>query len=138
MATLQGQDMLVRVRKDNTDQSFETLAGIRRRQFRLSALGVDTTHVNSPSGWREFMQGAGVKSVEVSGEGVFVDALSDAKLSTAFFEREIPDFELVIPEFLTLRGPFLISELNYGGQHFDEAEFSITLKSAGALQVEAN
>ena len=138
MAALQGQDMLVRVRKDNTDHSFETLAGLRRRRFQFSTSGVDATHVNSPSGWREFMHGAGMKSIEVSGEGVFVDAFSDTRMSAVFFEREIPDFELVIPQFLTFRGPFLISELNYGGQFFDEAEFSISLKSAGELQVEMN
>ncbi len=137
MAAQKGRDVLLRVRKDHTDQSYETLAGLRKRQFRFRAPGIDSTHVESASGWRELMAGAGQKSIDIAGEGVFVDAASDAKLSAAFFELETPDFELVVPDFAIIRGAFLISELNYGGQHDGELDFSIILKSAGEITLEA-
>lgn len=137
MTAQKGRDVLVRVRKENTAQSYETLAGLRKRDIRFTTAGVVSTTANSKSGWREMMAGAGEKSVEISGEGVFVDSLADARLSTAFWGRETPDFEFVVPDFAILRGPFLISELRYGGIQDGEADFAVKLKSAGVISFEA-
>lgn len=136
MTAQKGRDVLVRVRKENTAQSYETLAGLRKREIRFATAGVVSTTANSASGWREMMAGAGEKSIEISGEGVFVDSAADARLSIAFWGRETPDFELVVPAFAVLRGPFLISELRYGGSHDGEADFAIKLKSAGVISFE--
>ncbi len=137
MASQKGRDIILRVRKDNTQQSYKTVAGIRKRQIRFVSEDVDVSHFQSASGWRELLQNAGQKSVEISGEGVFVDAASDARLSEVFFNREIPDFEIDLPDFGMMRGPFLVSELSYGGQHDGEMDFSIALKSAGQITMEA-
>ncbi|MFC7290886.1 phage major tail protein, TP901-1 family [Hirschia litorea] len=136
MTAQKGRDLLVRVRKENTTQSYETLAGLRKREIKFVSAGVVSTTVESVLGWRELLAGAGEKSLDISGEGVFVDSAADTRLSAAFFGRETPDFELFIPDYATLRGPFLISELRYGGTQDGELDFAITLRSAGAISFE--
>ena len=75
----------------------------------------------------------GVRSAAVAGSGIFKDAASDAALRQVFFDGTIPDFEIVIPDFGMVSGPFQVTALEYSGSHDGEAAFEIALASAGAL-----
>ncbi len=131
MAGQKGRDLLIRIAISGG--GYETLAGIRTTRFGLSAPGVDATSADSPDGWRELLAGVGRKQMRVSGSGVFKDAASDARLREAFFTGDTPQMELVVPGLGRFAGSYLISELVYGGEHDGEATFSVTLESAGAL-----
>jgi TP901-1 family phage major tail protein len=54
-------------------------------------------------------------------------------MRAAFFAGEAAVMQLVIPDFGTLQGPFVIAALAYSGEHDGEAAFAINLASAGAL-----
>ena len=136
MAAQKGRDLLVRIAanaEEDPPVSFVTVAGLRARSIRFNAELVDATTAESPQAWRELLAGAGLKQVEVRGEGVFVDAASDARLRTSFFTQEIVVFELIAPDFGVITGPFVVSQLTYAGVHDSEARFSITLSSAGEI-----
>ena len=83
--------------------------------------------------WRELLAGAGAKSASVSGTGVFRDAASDALCREAFFEQRAANWRLIVPDFGTLEGPFLIAALEYAGDHEGEATYALTLASAGEI-----
>ena len=55
-------------------------------------------------------------------------------MQDAFFTGQIVDWQLVIPDFGTLTGPMQITELSWSGKHDGEAEFSVSLESAGQIQ----
>ena len=133
MAVQKGRDVLVRIREDNAPDGFVSVAGIRARSIKLAARLVDATNNDSPQAWRELLAGAGSKFVDVAGSGVFCDAASDVRLRSVFFNQDAETFELVIPDFGVLSGPFMIQDLAYTGDHDSEARFSITLKSAGEI-----
>lgn len=135
MAGQRGRDILLKI--DDGAGGFETLAGIRASRIRLNAGLVDGTHSLSDEAWRELVAGAGVKSAQVSGRGVFKDAASDARMRSVFFNGEVGNWRLVLPGFGVLVGLFQISELQWSGTHDGEAEFSVTLESAGRLIFEA-
>ena len=52
---------------------------------------------------------------------------------TGFFGGVIQNWQVVIPDFGTVEGPFLITALEYAGAHDGELTFDIALESAGAL-----
>lgn len=133
MATQAGQDVLIKLESDLAPGQFYTVAGIRAKTIQLNAGLIDATHSASTDGWRELLTGAGVKSVRVTGSGVFRDDQSDTRMRVAFVGREAPTFQLVVPDFATFTGPFQISQLTYGGDFDGEAVFSITLESAGQI-----
>ena len=135
MAGQRGRDILLRI-KDGAG-GFVAVAGIRSSRIELSAGLVDATGMDSPEAWRELLAGAGTKTARISGQGVFRDAASDARMRAAFFAGEVPDWQLVLPHFGTLEGAFQIAALNWSGAHDGEAEFSISLESAGLLNFEA-
>ncbi len=133
MSGQKGRDVLIKIGDGADPEVFTTIAGIRAKTISLNARTVDGTSGESPEAWRELIGGAGVKSASVSGAGVFKDAASDASIQQAFFTQAITRFQLVIPDFGALTGPFLIEALDYSGDHDGEAAFAITLASAGAL-----
>jgi len=137
MAGQKGRDVLIKIGDGDEPEVFTTVAGIRAKTISLNARTVDGTSGESAEAWRELIAGAGVKSASVSGAGVFKDTASDAMLREAFFAQAARSFQLVIPDFGTLMGPFLVESLDYAGDHDGEAAFAITLASAGVLSFTA-
>ena len=136
MAVQSGKDLLVKLDMTGTLQ-FETIAGLRASRISFNAETVDVTSLESAGGWRELLAGAGVRSASISGSGVFRDAATDARARQIFFDGEVPAFQVVIPDFGTVEGPFQITALDYAGSHNGEATYEMTLASAGALSFTA-
>ncbi|UDF03229.1 phage major tail protein, TP901-1 family [Asticcacaulis sp. AND118] len=134
MTLQKGRDMLLKI-SDGT--GFVTVAGLRARTVSLNARAVDVTDSDSPNGWRELLAGAGVKSLSVSGSGVFKDAASDAQMRDAFFAQTARNWQIVVPGFGIFTGAFLIAALEYAGEHDGEATFALTLASAGEVGFDA-
>jgi len=132
MAAQNGKDLLVKI--DMTGGGmFETAAGLRATRISLNAETVDVTSLESTGGWRELLGGAGVKTAAVSGSGVFKDEATDERARQIFFDGETPDFQVIVPGFGTLQGPFQITSIEYAGSHNGEATYELSLASAGAL-----
>ncbi|SNX69050.1 TP901-1 family phage major tail protein [Cereibacter ovatus] len=136
MAVQSGKDLLVKLDLNGGGQ-FETMAGLRATRISFNAETVDVTSLESQGGWRELLAGAGVKSASISGSGVFRDAATDEKARAIFFSGQAPRFQVVIPGFGVVEGPFLISSIEYAGSHNGEATYEITLASAGLLSFTA-
>ncbi len=137
MAGQKGRDVLIKIGNGGAPETFATVAGVRAKSISLNARTVDGTSGESASAWRELIAGAGVKSASVSGAGVFKDAASDALLQQTFFSQAARNFQLAIPDFGVLEGPFLVEALDYSGDHDGEAAFAITLASAGVVSFAA-
>lgn len=132
MAVQNGKDLLLKV--DLTgDGTFETVAGLRATRISFNAETVDVTSLESTGGWRELLGGAGVKSAAISGSGVFRDANTDERARQIFFDGEVPDFQVIIPDFGVVEGAFMITSIEYAGSHNGEATYEMALASAGAL-----
>lgn len=132
MTAQNGKDLLVKVDLDGQGV-FQTLAGLRATRLSFNAETVDVTSLESQGGWRELLSGAGVKSAAISGSGIFRDAATDERARQIFFDGEIPDFQVIIPDFGTVEGKFQITAIEYAGTHDGEASYEIALASAGAL-----
>ena len=136
MAAQRGKDILLKI--ESAPGVFTTVAGLRARTISLNARTVDATDADSAGRWRELLGGAGVKSAAVSGQGIFRDAASDALIREAFFDQGLKTWRLIVPDFGTLEGPFLVSALEYAGDHEGEATFAVSLASGGAVAFSAS
>ena len=132
MTVQNGKDLLLRLDIDGQG-SFTTVAGMRSRQLALNAETVDITDADSQERWRELLSGAGRRRASVSGSGIFKDDPSDAVVRESFFAGIHRRWQVIIPDFGTLEGPFEISALEYGGEHDREVTFSMSLESAGPV-----
>ena len=130
MVAQKGKDLLLKIDDGGT---FLTVAGLRSKRLAFNAETVDITDAESAGRWRELLGGAGVQRASLTGAGIFKDQGSDALVRTAFFAGSILDWQLVIPAFGTVTGPFQVTALEYSGEHNGEIRFELALESAGGL-----
>jgi TP901-1 family phage major tail protein len=130
MSAQKGKDLLIKIADG---ASFTTVAGLRTRRLSFNAETVDVTHAESAGRWRELLDGAGVKRAGLSGRGLFKDAASDALVRQTFFDGTVKAYQIVIPDFGTVAGPFQITSLDFAGEHDGEVTFDVSLESAGEL-----
>ncbi|MCB2134786.1 MAG: phage major tail protein, TP901-1 family [Rhodobacteraceae bacterium] len=132
MAAQNGKDLLIKL--DLTGGGlFTTIAGLRATRISFNAETVDVTSLESQGGWRELLGGAGVRSASVSGSGVFVDSSTDDRARQIFFAGTVEVFQIIIPDFGIVEGPFQITAIEYAGSYNGEATYELSLASAGVL-----
>lgn len=130
MTAQKGRDLLLKI--DNAGTPL-TVAGLRSRRLSFNTETVDVTDSESAGRWRELLGGVGVQRASLSGGGIFKDQESDGLVRSAFFSGTILDWQIVIPAFGTVSGPFQVTALEYSGEHDGEVRFEIALESAGSL-----
>ena len=129
MGAQKGRDLLLKVDADGNG-GFQTVAGLRSNAISFNAGAVDVTHQESAGQWRELLSGAGLKSAAIKGSGIFRDAGSDAVIRGTFFAGAIRAWQVVVPDFGVIEGPFQIASLEFGGRHDGEVTFDLALESA--------
>jgi TP901-1 family phage major tail protein len=131
MTAQKGKDLLVKM--SDGAGAFTTVAGLRTRRLAFNAETVDVTHAESANRWRELLDGAGVKRASVTGRGLFKDTATDASMRQTFFDGTILTYQVVVPDFGVVQGPFQLTGLEFAGEHNGEVTYDLTLESAGEL-----
>lgn len=132
MTAQRGRDLLLKIDSTGTG-TYVTVAGLRTNTLTFNATSVDASAQDSAGAWRELLAGAGLKSAQIKGTGIFKDAASDAVIRGYFFADTIVNWQIVIPDFGTVTGPFQITSLDYAGKFDSEMTFDLSLASAGQL-----
>lgn len=132
MVAQKGKDLLLKI-DSNGLGSFVTVAGLRSKRIAFNSETVDITDADSAGRWRELLAGSGVQRAAVSGSGIFKDQQSDARIRNCFFGGEIVRWQLAVPDFGVVEGPFQITSLEYTGNHDGEVTFEVALESAGVV-----
>jgi len=133
MTAQKGKSLLLKLGDGGAPEIFTTIAGLRANSISFNAGAVDITNADSVSEWRELLPGAGVKTASVSGTGVFKDQAVDGTVRSVFFAQTHDNWQVVIPSFGIIEGPFQVTNLDYAGEYNGEAVHTIALESAGAL-----
>ena len=132
MTAQRGRDLLLKI--DSTGAgAYITVAGLRANTLTFNSEVVDASSQDSGGAWKELLAGAGLKSAQIKGQGIFKNAASDATIRGYFFAGTIVNWQIVIPAFGTVTGPFQIASLDFGGRHDGEVTFDVSLVSAGVL-----
>ena len=132
MVAQKGKDLLLKIDSDGHG-AFVTVAGMRSKRIAFNSETVDVTDADSAGRWRELLAGSGVQRAAISGAGIFKDEASDALVRQSFFDGTIRDWQIVVPDFGTISGPFQLTGLEYRGDHAGEVTFDLSLESAGLL-----
>lgn len=136
MAAQQGREMLIKIDMNGAGQ-FETVAGLRATRISFNAETVDITNLDSTNGWRELLIGAGVRSAAISGSGVFKDASTDERMRDIFFNPQDLNYQMIIPDFGVVEGPFQLTSLELAGTHNGEVTYDMAFASAGVMDFTA-
>lgn len=114
MANQNPDDFLVQIGDGADPVGFDTLCGLRARQFTLGGEAIDVTTIRCEGGggnaWQESAHG--LRKVEVSGSGFFVSkAQTIGLVNKKMTEDGIEDFQVIVPGLGVFTGKFLIGPL---------------------------
>lgn len=132
MAIEKGSAFLLKVGDGGVPPVFTTVAGLRTTQLAINADSVVVTNQGS-GGWRELLGGAGVRSVSISGSGVFTGSVAEARIKANALAGSIDDYRVSFESGDTLTARFLITRLDYAGDFNGERTYTMALESSGAV-----
>ncbi|MDF7777801.1 phage major tail protein, TP901-1 family [Sphingomonas sp. AOB5] len=132
MAAEKGSAFLLKVGDGGAPVVFTTVAGLRTTQMSVNGEAVVITSKDS-GGWRELLSGAGVRSVSVSGAGVFTGSAAEARVKANALTGVIDDYRLAFESGATMTGRFLVTRLDYAGDFNGERSYTLSLESSGPV-----
>lgn len=132
MAAQKGAALLLKVGNGASPEVFTTIGGLRSTSITMNEEPVDITNKDS-SGVRTLLAQGGVVSYTIAGSGVFTDAASETTLRQKFNASAFANFQVIVPDFGTFTGAFMVASLEYAGEYNGEVTYSVTLESAGTI-----
>lgn len=132
MAVEKGSAFLLKVGDGAASPVYATVAGMRTTMLSINGEAVVITSKAS-GGWRELLSGAGVRSVSVSGAGVFTGSAAETRLKANALAGLLDDYELSFESGERLRGRFLVARLDYAGDYNGERSYTLALESSGQV-----
>lgn len=132
MAAQDGRNFLLKIGDGQSPETFATVGGFQTNAITLGEATVDITNKGSPDKFREAMR-AGVKTVALSGNGIFTDSASEEAVRANYFGSAVLNWQVEIPDFGTMEGPFIITQLAYTGPDNAAVTYSLSLESAGSI-----
>lgn len=132
MAMEKGSAFLLKIGDGAAVPAFATVAGMRTTQLQVNGEAVVVTHKGS-GGWRELLSGAGVRSVSVTGSGVFTGSAAETRIKANALAGLLDEYELSFESGERMRGRFLVTRLDYSGEFNGERNYAVSLESSGAV-----
>ena len=137
MAKQLGRSLLIKIGDGAGSEAFTTIAGLNSKSITInnSSIDVTTPDATTPGGapWASNLNG--LKSVSISGDGIFLDeSAQEGRLNTiATAADPVANFEIVVPDFGTYSGEFRVTSLEFGGETEGATTFSLSLESNGPV-----
>lgn len=133
MTAQKGSLVLVKIGDGGTPtEAFTTVGGLRTTRMVLNNQAVDASNKDSGA-WRTLLAGAGIRSMTISGNGIFTDAASEETVRGHAFANTIANYQLTFGNGDTLIAPFQIVSYERAGEYDGEETYSLTLNSAGTV-----
>ena len=132
MSAERGSAFLLKVGNGANPLVYATVAGLRTTQLSVNGEMVQVTSKDS-GGWRDLLSGAGVRSVSVSGAGVFTGSAAELRIKGNALAGTIDDYRLSFESGETLSGKFLVTRLDYAGDYNGERSYTLSLESSGPV-----
>ena len=132
MSAERGSAFVLKVGNGAAPVVYATVAGLRTTQLSVNGELVAITSKDS-GGWRELLSGAGVRSVSVSGAGVFTGSAAEVRIKGNALSGAIDDYRLSFESGETMSGRFLVTRLDYAGDYNGERSYTLSLESSGPV-----
>jgi TP901-1 family phage major tail protein len=126
----------VLVKYNSTGSTYVTIGGAREVTLTISNEPVDITN-SDDSGIRKLLEGAGVNSVSIKLQGVYVEDAAAAAIRTDASTNAHRNYQFVMPGTVskTYQGSFMVASYEEAGSYNGAATYNITFESAGAVTI---
>ena len=114
-------------------ETFTKIGGLRSDSLSINAEAIDITNHDSGE-WKKILDGAGIRSVSISGSGVFEDGTVVHEVRTATMANALMNMRFVInSDGDYFSGSFKCTSLELSGEYNAEFAFSASFESSGTV-----
>lgn len=124
MAASAGRELLIK-------KGVSVIAGVRTKTVTINGEPIDITS-DDDSGFRTLLASAGLRSIDLSVEGVTKDATLRA-IVAGVSSQLLTDITVEYPNGDTIEGDFYLVNIEESGEYQDALTFSASLQSSGAF-----
>jgi len=135
MAAQKGRALLMKIGNAASPEVFTTIGGMRSTSITLNDEAVDITNKDTTNDARSLLAAAGIKSMSVSGNGVFTDSASETTLYGKWHAAANANYQFLVPNLVTFTGAFMLETLEYAGEYNGEVTYSFSFQSAGDITI---
>lgn len=128
MPAKKGRSFVLQHSDGTSPVSYTTIAGLRSNSIAINNELVDITNKDD-SGWRKGLEQGGVKSVTLSGSGVFTDSTTEGLIRTAMLNGTHELLKIKDEDNDEFQGTFQVTSLEYAGEYNGEITYSMTFES---------
>lgn len=134
MTAQKGRNVLLKY--NSTGSTYVAIGGAREVTLTINNEPVDITN-SDDAGIRKLLEGAGVNSISVKFQGVYVEDAAAAAIRTDASVNAHRNYQFVMPGTAskTYQGSFMVANYEEGGTYNGSATSSLTLESAGAVTI---
>ena len=132
MAAQKGRDILLQISDGVSPATFTTVAGLRSKTLTINNESVDITTADEAP-WRQLLGDTGMRSVSISGAGVFQDDATINLIEDLSLNGNLEEFLVIFGNSDQMQGVFQVNSFEYGGEHTAEQTYSISLESASIV-----
>ncbi len=136
MTKYKGKDFLVKVGDGAGPEVFTTIAASRSVSFSVSNETVDVTDSDGAP-WRELLDAAGVRSVEISVEGLFSSSTTYDTMRTKCLANTTSNYRIYQGDGGYWYGAFQVVSLEESGEYNNAQAYSMKLSSSGTIAYSA-
>lgn len=124
------------VKYNTTGTTYATVGGAREVTLTINNEPVDITN-SDDSGIRKLLEGAGVNSISIKLQGVYVEDAAAAAIRVDASTNAHRNYQLVMPGAVakTYQGNFMVASYEEAGSYKDTVTYNLTLESAGAVTI---
>lgn len=128
-AASDGQEVIVAPRIAGV---YTAIGGFTARSITLNNAPVEFTNANS-NHWREMLSGAGIRSAEISGSGVFVNDAGIKMMLAAVIDGTLKDMQFELPGVIRFTGWWSITSCDLQTSHDTADSYNFAASSSGAI-----
>ena len=132
MPAQKGRLLLIGIGDGATAEAFTNIAGLRSKTLTLNNESVDIT-TSDEAPWRALLGDTGLRSMSVSGSGVFQDDAAINAIEDLVMSGLLNNFEITFENGDVFAGAFQVTSFEYGGEHTAEQTYSMSLESSGTM-----
>lgn len=133
MVAQKGRNVLI---KYFNGTGYVTVGGAREATLTIANEPVDITN-SDDAGIRKLLEGAGVNSVSMKLQGVYVEDAAAAAIRVDASVNAHRNYQFIMPgtSAKTYQGSFMVASYEEAGSYKDAATYNLTLESAGVVTI---
>lgn len=132
MPAQKGRLLLIGIGDGASVEAFTNIAGLRSKTLTINNETVDIT-TSDEAPWRELLGDTGLRSMSLSGSGVFQDDAAINSVEDLAMTGLLNNFEITFENGDIVAGAFQVTSFEYGGEHTAEQTYSMSLESSGTI-----